>query len=69
MIDDDDADFAWLASLGTTGWVAVLLVVVAIVLAIVAASNREACEARHCPDGQKPRLLNGECLCVMEARP
>lgn len=69
MLDDDDTDFAILMSPSDAGWIGLVIsVIVIIVIAVIVAQNKDDCAARHCDDGQKPRLLKGECLCVTEAK-
>jgi hypothetical protein len=63
VIDDSDADFALLASMGSTGWVGFLLLVLAIVLYVVAADNAAECAERSCRVGVA-KLIDHECVCV-----
>jgi len=66
MIDHDDGDFAFLASMGFGGWFALVLVILAITFWIIADQNEAECKAYECLDGGYPRLIDGECLCVGE---
>lgn len=69
MIDDSDADDFWLIALITDNPIIIVLALVAgIVFGIIAVSNSQKCSTRHCPDGQTPKLMNHECLCVTRAR-
>ena len=68
MIDDDDVRDAAFLSSGLTGWGALFGLVLVVVLAYVACENAKECETRSCPDGQKPKLMKHECLCVTEAK-
>jgi hypothetical protein len=69
MLDDDDLDFAILASPSGGGWVVFLIsLAIVIVVAVIVHGNKDDCAAMHCDGGQKPKLLKGECLCVTEAR-
>jgi hypothetical protein len=71
MIDDDDVEFAILASPVGEGagcfW-SVVFVLIIVALIIAAAMNNDECGKRHCPDGGRPKLLKNECLCVTEAK-
>jgi hypothetical protein len=67
MIDDDDVDFAILASNPTTGFGLVIVIAVVAVLAYMAHTNKVECSARHCDTGH-PALIKGECLCAETAR-
>lgn len=72
MLDDDDLDFVILSSDGrATGWFGLILGVLGlcliVVIAILVVANHDECDKRHCPDGQRPKLLKSECLCVTEA--
>jgi hypothetical protein len=72
MIDDSDGDFFGLMSMGTGGWLGVLLAIAAIVLWVIAACNEVDCEAKSCPGGAKAKLLDHACVCVtapIEASP
>lgn len=65
MIDDSDGDVFWIGSLFTSGWVAVVLLAVAIVFWIIAAQNSNECAARPCLIAtQTARLIDHECVCV-----
>ena len=71
MIDDNDVDFAILAttsSSGGCGWSILGLILIA-ALAIAASMNSNECGKQTCPPGTSPRLLDHACLCVAEARP
>ncbi len=67
MIDDDDVDFAILASNPTTGIGVIITIVLIVVLAVVASHNKEECSTRHCDHGH-PALIKGQCLCVEAAQ-
>jgi hypothetical protein len=68
MIDHDDGDDFWLASLFTPGGLGIILLIIAIVFWIIAASNDADCSKKQCPAPMTPKLMDHQCLCVTEAR-
>lgn len=66
MIDDDDADFFLLFSMGTPGWIGVLLLAIAIAVIVAASQNKSDCRKQHCDSG-KPKVVENECVCVQPA--
>jgi hypothetical protein len=74
MIDDDDV-FAALVFLPSGGrgplglLVGLASLAIIIGLMIAASSNNDECGRMSCPEGQKPRLMKNECLCVQPAKP
>jgi hypothetical protein len=62
MIDDSDVDFAVLAAPG--GIVGVIII---LVVAYFACTNKEDCMKRHCDRGH-PVLTAHECLCLESAK-
>lgn len=64
MIDWEDVDLA--AWAGPSGFIGLILV---LVLAYFACQNQQKCDQGHCPDGQRPRLMDHACLCTQEAQP
>jgi len=68
MIDDSDVDFALLSLPGGSfGWMLIVVSII-VVLMVAAMSNNEECESRRCPEGSVSKLLDHECICVVEAR-
>jgi hypothetical protein len=67
MIDYDDGDDFWLASLFTPGGFGLLLLVVAMILWVVAFNNEQDCRKLSCAKDLSPVVMRGECLCI--ARP
>lgn len=69
MLDDDDLDFAILASGGGGGgWLSFLLgLAVVIAVACAVSDNHRECEQKHCDRGT-PVLTAHECLCVERAK-
>lgn len=67
MIDDSDGDFAALASIGTPGWLGLLIFLVAIGLWFVACQNKDECAQKHCDTG-KPVLAHHQCVCETLAK-
>lgn len=63
MIDNDDAEFAAISSISTSGILGVLLLILAIVLYFVAAANERDCSQKACHVGHG-KVVEGECLCV-----
>lgn len=68
MIDDNDLDFLVLAFNPRSLLGGIVCAVILIVVYLVVQDNHAECEAKHCPDGQKPALMAHECLCVTEAK-
>lgn len=62
MIDDTDADLAFIYIGGPIG------IIVGIILILIAMQNAEDCERRTCPTGE-PKLLDHECVCVSAPEP
>jgi hypothetical protein len=71
MIDEEDADFVWLAWMGWPGGFVCTAVGLAIVAAVMffAAQNEADCSKRTCMDGAHPKLMDHECVCVTEPKP
>lgn len=67
MIDDSDGDVFWVLSLVSRGWWALAALAVAVLFWIIAARNSADCRARTCPPGSVARLMDHECLCVVQA--
>lgn len=68
MIDSSDGDTFWVLSLFTKNpWVTLILLVLAGVFWVVAASNEKECQAKTCPPGMSARLIDHECLCAIPA--
>lgn len=67
MIDNEDADFVLLWGIATPGWLGLIVVAIAFVLFVIAASNSEDCAERKCERG-KPKVVENECVCVEAAR-
>jgi hypothetical protein len=63
MLDDDDLDFALLAS--PASWLGVIIIVI---VAVLVFQNRKECSQMHCEHGT-PKLAAHECLCVEVAKP
>jgi hypothetical protein len=69
MIDESDGDFFFLGSLFSSGGVAVVLGILAIVVYLIAFSNETECSKKSCPrPTQTARLMDHECLCVEVAK-
>ncbi len=68
MIDDNDVGDAAILSSSLTGFGALLGLLVVLVFAYVACENAKECEAKICPSGQAPKLMEHACLCVTEAK-
>lgn len=64
MIDYSDGDAFLDASLFSSGIVAILFIIIAIVIYIEAHSNEVSCEKKICPNGEKSLLLNHKCCCL-----
>lgn len=62
MIDYHDAEFPLWGVGGGLG------LVLAIVMLIIASMNDSECQQKRCPNGQQPRLLDHDCLCVERAK-
>lgn len=57
MLDDNDVDFAILAS-NPKSWLGFLLfIIIVVLLVIVVQDNKKECAAKTCPAGQVGRLL------------
>jgi hypothetical protein len=67
MIDDSDADFFGIAGIATSGWVSVVLCLIALGLYFVACQNKDECAQAHCDVG-KPVLAHHQCICETPAR-
>jgi hypothetical protein len=68
MLDDDDLDFAVLASSGSGGWLgAILGLVVVVVVWYFVDQNKTECASLHCDRGT-PQLMNHQCLCAEQAK-
>lgn len=68
MIDYDDAsDFA-LMSWIFDHWFGLVLGIAAIVIFVIAAMNDSDCSKKTCPNDAKPKLMENQCLCVVEAK-
>jgi len=68
MIDDSDADSFAVASLATSGWVSVILLLIALGFYFVACQNKDECAQAHCDVG-KPMLVHHQCICETLAKP
>lgn len=68
MIDHSDGDDFWLASMFTSGPLGLVLLILAIVFWVIAASNDTDCSKRACPSPMTPKLMEHSCMCVTEAK-
>jgi len=65
MIDDSDGDHVLLSYNGGGGLLgAIVILVIAIIVYAIAASNKDECSKRHCAEGLQPKLVDHQCLCV-----
>ena len=63
MVDYDDVeDAAWFGPAGIIGLVLVLA------LLFFAYNNDKECQAKSCPNGSQPKLMEHSCLCAEEAK-
>lgn len=72
MLDDSDVDFAILS--GPSGWgggagciFSLIWLAIVIIILVVVMDNHEECGQMKCPEGQVPKLMSHECLCVTKA--
>lgn len=63
MLDNDDLDFAILAS--PASWVGLLIIVVVLIIVLM---NHGECSEKECPNGQKPVLTENDCYCLEKAK-
>jgi hypothetical protein len=69
MIDHSDGDDFWLVSLFTENpIVSLAFLVIAIALWWAACDNEKTCVTKSCPTDSRPKLMEHECLCIMEAK-
>jgi hypothetical protein len=68
MIDHDDGDIFWLASMFTSGPVSLFCLLVFVVFAFFACQNDVECQKKSCPAGMSPKLADSACLCITEAK-
>jgi len=64
MIDDDDVDWAGTMFSMSSGWSALIFLIVLIALAVICFKNDEDCKKKNCPAPLQSMLLKGECRCV-----
>jgi len=62
-LDDDDLDFAILAS--PAGIIGIIIVLVILVIVLM---NKSECSEKSCPEGQKPVLTENDCYCMEKAK-
>ncbi len=72
MLDDSDLDFAILSGPSGGGGgggclIAIIWLIIVIVIALFVMDNHDKCGKMKCPEGQVPKLLSHECLCVTKA--
>lgn len=68
MLDDSDLDFAILSTGGGGGLFGIIFgICIIVIIAIAVSNNKDECSKMHCPDGQAPKLMAHECLCVTRA--
>lgn len=66
----DDSDFSFAVLLFSPRSIVGLIVGawLLLILWLIVQGNHEDCEARSCPDEQKPVLMAHECLCATVAK-
>ena len=64
MIDSSDGDTFWLVSLFSSGPIAVIAFIIAVVRWCIAAANEADCRQLPCPVGMSAKLIDHECVCV-----
>ena len=69
-IDDSDVSLAiWTSGGGGGGCFGIILSVAFIlVIAYFAQQNNDDCAKRSCPEGQSPKIISHDCICVNKAK-
>lgn len=70
-IDDSDVSLAlWSGGGGGGGgcFGVILSVIFVLVLVYFAHQNEEDCSKRSCPEGQSPKIVSHDCICVNKAK-